>query len=56
MGRPSILEVEAVCTRATFQGRGLAPATIRQAVLDSMTMGNELIYIYAKPGDAPQRL
>ena len=56
MGRPSILEVEAVCTRAKFQGRGLASATIRHAVLDSMTMGNDLTYIYAEPGDAPQRL
>jgi hypothetical protein len=48
--------VEAVRTRAAFQGRGLASTIIRQAVLDSMTMGNDLTYIYAEPGNAPQRL
>jgi predicted GNAT family acetyltransferase len=48
--------VEAIHTRVTHRGRGLAAAIVRRAVLDSLTRGNGLTYIYAEPGSAAQRL
>ena len=48
--------VEAVRTRATYRGRGLAAALVRRATIDSLQSGNRITFIYAEPGSAPQRL
>lgn len=48
--------VEAVRTDDRYQRRGLAAAAIRQAVTDSLLLGNQLTYIYAEPGGNAQRL
>jgi ribosomal protein S18 acetylase RimI-like enzyme len=48
--------VEAVRTLATYRGRGLASAIVRQAARDSLARGNALTYIYAEPNGAAQRL
>jgi GNAT superfamily N-acetyltransferase len=47
--------IEAVRTRAAYQGRGLATALIRQALQDSLGQ-NHTTYIYAEPGTNAQRL
>jgi ribosomal protein S18 acetylase RimI-like enzyme len=48
--------VEAVRTRASYRGRGLASALVRRATLDSLECGNRITFIYAEPGSGPQRL
>jgi GNAT superfamily N-acetyltransferase len=48
--------VEAVRTALTARRRGYAAALIRRAVADSLARGNELTYLYAEPGGAPQQL
>jgi predicted GNAT family acetyltransferase len=47
--------IEAVRTRAAYQGRGLATAIIRRALNDSLQQ-NHITYIYAEPGSNAQRL